>query len=794
MSPADATPVSTPFIGRDRELEQIAGLSTRPSCRLLTLVGAGGIGKTRLALQVATSQQAHFVDGIAFVALTSIDSPDFLPASIGAALEIPFYGPEAPLLHIMRYLRDKRLLLIMDNFEHLLDAAGCLSELLQAAPHLKILVTSRERLNLREEWVFPLNGLSYPAASAGDSVENYSAVQLFVQRARQVQPLCVLGDHIPSVLSICRQVEGMPLGLELAAGWLHVLSCEQIATRMARNLDLLTTPLRNMPERHRSMRVVFQQSWSLLSADDQAVLRRLALFHGGFDESSATEVAGATLHVLAGLADKSLLRMNATGRYDVHELLRQFAAEKLAEAGEIDTTTQRYLAYFLEVAEAGEAHVYGREQVIWYDRHELEMDNLRAALAWSISTNDVEKGLRIAAALRWVWEIRGYLEEGVGWFKKLLPQSGDVPPQVRAKALHRASELAGQLAAEPQATCWVQEALHLARSTRDQWNLAWSLSSSAYFTKHDSIQAMEMLEESLALFHKLQDALGLSHALRRLAGCAIDHQQYTYALSLLEQALTTDRQAGDKHAVAWDLCFMGVARWIQQHQPRRVIPLYQESITLFEELRDTRGRAHPLAMLAEVEQSQGNLRQSLALFQETLHLERTLGIRAHIALFVLAGMSSLAARGGAPDRAARWLGTVQAVLTSGAHNTRLSPLLDVFETTVATVRAHMDEEDFQSAWDAGITMSLEQAVTDALQAAPTLTETQETSQPLLEPLSPREFEVLRLLGAGCSNAEIAQTLVISVATVKVHTRSIYGKLTVRTRMQAILQAQKLQLL
>ena len=794
MSPAQVPLPSTPFIGRDRELEQIAGLLTRPSCRLLTLVGAGGIGKTRLALQVATRAQAHFVDGVVFVALTSIDSPDFLPASIGAALDIPFFGPEVPLLQIMRSLRDKQLLLVMDNFEHLLDAVGCLTGLLQAAPHLKILVTSRERLNLREEWVFPLNGLSYPSALAADSLENYSAVHLFVQRARQVQPLFVLSDHMHAVLSICRQVEGMPLGLELAASWLHVLTSEQIAARITNNLDILTTPLRNMPERHRSLRAVFQQSWSLLSADEQAVLRRLSFFHGGFDEAAAAEVAGATLPVLAGLADKSLLRMNATGRYDVHELLRQYAGEQLAEAGEISTTTQRYLAYFLQVAEAGEAHASGREQVLWYDRQEVEMDNLRAALTWSISTKEVETGLRIAAALRWVWEIRGHLEEGVTWFTKLFALSRDASPQVRAKALHRASELAGQLASEPQATQWVQEALHLARSTHDRWNLAWSLSSAAYFTKQEPTQAMAMLEESLALFRDLQDALGLSHTLRRLAGCAIDHQQYAYAVSLLEQALLTDRQAGDTHAVAWELCFLGVALWLHQHHPKHVIPLYQESIALFEELRDVRGRAHPLAMLAEVERSRGHLARSLALFQETLLLERTFGIRAHIALFALAGIGSLAARGGQPERAARWLGTVQAALASGAHNTRLSPLLDVFETTEAFVRAHVDEEAFHAAWAAGKTMSLEQAVTDALRDAPTLMDTQETSQLLLEPLSPRECEVLHLLGAGCSNAEIAHTLVISVATVKVHTRHIYGKLSVSTRTQALLQAQKLQLL
>ncbi|GHO60558.1 LuxR C-terminal-related transcriptional regulator [Ktedonobacter robiniae] len=794
MSPAHLPQPSTAFIGRDRELKQIAGLLTDPTCQLLTLVGSGGIGKTRLALQVATSQQVHFVDGVSFVALTSIDSPDFLPTSIGATLEIPFLDPEEPLLQIRRYLRDKQMLLVLDNFEHLLDAAGCLTELLQAAPHLKILVTSRERLNLREEWVFPLDGLSYPAAPVADSAEHYGAVQLFVQRARQVRPHFVLSDHVHAVLSICRQVEGMPLGLELAASWLHVMSCEQIAARMANNLDFLTTPLRNMPERHRSLRVVFQQSWSLLSADEQAVLMRLSLFRGGFDGAAAVAVAGATLTVLAGLADKSLLRMDSTGRYDLHELLRQYAGEKLAEACEISTTTQRYLDYFLELAEAGEAHAYGREQVIWYDRQEVEMDNLRAALAWSINTKKVEIGLRIAAALRWVWETRGHLEEGVTWFNKLLPISRDVSPSVRAKALHRASELAGQLAYEPQATLWIQEALHLARSTHDRWNLAWSLSSAAYFTEQDSHHALAMLEEGLALFWELQDALGLSHTLRRLAGCAIGHHKHAYAACLLEQALQNDRQAGDKHAVAWDLCFRGVVLWIHQHHPKQVIPLYQESIALFEEIRDVRGRAHPLVMLAEAERSQGNFARSQALFHETLLLERALGIRDNLALFALAGIGSLAARHGEQDRAARLLGAVQAALASGSYNTRLSPLLDVFDTTVAAVRTQLDEEAFHAAWAAGNIMTLEQAITEALQDPPTLIEMKEMSQPLLEPLSPREFEVLHHLGTGCSNAEIAQKLFISVATVKVHTRRIYGKLTVSNRTQAIIQAKKLNLL
>ncbi|MEO8611841.1 MAG: LuxR C-terminal-related transcriptional regulator [Chloroflexota bacterium] len=792
MSVSHWSQQATVFVGRDRELGEIAGLLADPTCRLLTLVGPGGIGKTSLALQ-ATSQQPHFEDDVAFVALSPITSPDFLTAAIGAALDIPFFGADDPLFQVINYLRDKHLLLVMDNFEHLLEGVGCLSELLQVAPQLKILATSRERLNLREEWVFPLDGLTYPAAPLADAPESYSAAQLFVQRARQIQHHFVLSEHVDAVLSICRQLEGMPLGLELAASWLHVMSCEQVAARMASNLDFLTTRLRNFPERHRSLRVVFQQSWSLLAADEQAVLMRLSPFHGGFDVEAAAEIAGATLTVLAGLTDKSLLRMDSTGRYDLHELLRQYAGEKLTEAGESDATIQRHITYFMQLAEAGEAHAYGREQAAWYDRQEIEMDNLRAALAWSISHPDVESGLRIAAALRWVWEMRGHLEEGRGWFNKLLPLSTDVSPTVRAKALHRASEIAAQLAHEPQAALWMQEALHLSRSTHDRWNLAWSLSTAAYFTEQDVHRAGEMLEESLALFRDLGDALGLSHTLRRLAGCAVDQQRYDYAADLLAQALLHDRQSGDKSAIAWDLCFMGVVLWTHHHQPDQVIPLYTESITLFGDIKDVRGTAHPLVMLAEAEQAQGNLGQAHAHFQETLLLERGLGIHDNLAILALVGIANLVAANENLDRAARLLGTVHAALESGSYNTRLQALKADFDRTVAGVRSQLAGEAFESAWTAGNSMSLEQAITEALEvkAPPPRAE---NNNPLLDIISPREFEVLRLLSTGLSNAEIAQQLFISVATVKVHTRSLYGKLNVDNRTQAVIQAHKFNLL
>ncbi|CAN5857605.1 hypothetical protein BH10CHL1_BH10CHL1_31700 [soil metagenome] len=807
MSSHHLPQLSTGFVGRDQELSELAGLLADSTCRLLTVVGPGGIGKTRLAIQVAASQHARFANGVAFVALAPVVSVDFLPAAIGSALEFSFFGAEEPLYQIMRYLRDKQLLLVMDNFEHLLVGSGCLAELLHAAPQLKILATSRERLNLREEWVFTLDGLAYPpeacAATTENYAGNYSAVQLFVQRARQVQHHFSLADDLPSVLSICRQVEGMPLGLELAASWLRAMPCQQIAARMASSFDFLTTPLRNMPERHRSLRAVFGKSWRLLLADEQAVLMRLSLFHGGFDGEAASAVAGATLSVLAGLVDKSMLRMTPSGRYDLHELVRQYAQDQLTKAGEIGNTTQRHLAYFMQLVESGEAYAYGREQVIWYDRLEVELDNLRAALAWSLSHAEIEIGLRIAGALRWVWEMRGHIEEGLAWFTKLLAFSPDsLPPvhaKIRAKAFHRASEIAGQLAHEPQATIWAQEALRLARLTNDQWNLAWSLSSAAYFTERDSEQAVAMLEESLALFGALQDPLGLSHTRRRLAGCAIDQHNYGYATKLLEEALAGDRQAGDKNTMAWDLCFMGVVLWSQHHRPEQVIPLYQESIALFRELKDLRGTAHPLVMLAEAERCQGNFAQALTHFQETLRLEQGLGIRGNLALLAMTGIASLAVAHGQPERAAGLLGAVNAALASDSYKTRVASLVDLFDATADAVRTHLSEDVFNAAWSAGHIMSLEQAITEARQAELPPIETtdgpirQATNQPLLEPLSPRELDVLHLLGAGLSNAQIAQKLFIAVATVKVHTRSIYGKLNVSNRTQAVVQAQQLNL-
>ena len=420
------TPTAS-FVGRDEELERIATLLADPKCHFLTLVGPGGMGKTRLAIEVA--RRVPF-SAVHFVALQPLNSPDFLVSTIADAMGFEFYSGSEPKQQLLDYLREKPCLLLLDNFEHLLDGVELLIDILQAAPNVKLLVTSRERLNVQEEWVLALEGLAFPNDQAALPQESYSAVQLFVERARQAQARFSLDDNTQAVQAICQAVEGMPLGLELAATWLRAMTCSQIAAHITSGLDFLTTPLRNVPERHRSLRVVFEQSWKLLSDDERAVLMRLSIFRGGFDLEAAESVARATLPLLAGLVDKSLVRLSPSGRYDLHELLRQYAADKLTDANEVRTTIQHHFDYFLKMASSAEAHRFGSEQVAWYERLELELDNLRAALAWSVET---ENGLLLAGVLSFFFDFRLHWEEGIDWLRQMLSANPDAPVSLRAR-------------------------------------------------------------------------------------------------------------------------------------------------------------------------------------------------------------------------------------------------------------------------------------------------------------------------------------------------------------------------
>jgi len=406
--PHNLPPQPTAFVGREAELAKIASFLNNPLAQLLTLVGPGGIGKTRLALQAAArcvepeaNLEQRFSDGVFFVslaadeAMASGEAQSSLIAAIATTLRFDSYGPMLPQAQLLNHLREKDMLLILDNLEQLIPEARQLGHLLRFAPRVKLLVTSRARLNLQEEWLMEVPGLNVPSTAVPpESLAAYSAVALFVQQARRVLAGFTFSEaETESVIRVCQLVEGVPLGIELAASWLRMLTCKEIAVEIEQGLDFLTTSLQNVPERHRSLRAVFDYSWDLLSPAEQETFRQLAVFRGGFHRQAAARVvAAASLPMLAGLVDKSLLRRDAAGRYEIHDLLRRYAEEKLsADPMESERVRDRHCHYYAELMVAHQAGLKGEDVSEALTTLNVERDNVRAAWNWALSHRRVEE-------------------------------------------------------------------------------------------------------------------------------------------------------------------------------------------------------------------------------------------------------------------------------------------------------------------------------------------------------------------------------------------------------------------
>ncbi|MGE5249369.1 MAG: adenylate/guanylate cyclase domain-containing protein, partial [Bacteroidota bacterium] len=559
----------TSFIGREKEIEEIRQAIL--SHRLVTLTGSGGTGKTRLSLQVAAELLDQFPHGVWFVELTAITDPDFIPKAVLSAIGIPEQPGMGVMQLLMDYLREKKLLLVLDNCEHLVEpSAKLVDALLGGSPTVKIMVTSREALGISGEFIWHVPSLSLPDTRQLPPVEGlsqYEAVRLFIERATLVQPhFLVTNDNAPALAQICFRLDGIPLAIELAAARMRALSLEQIASRLDDRFRLLTGGSRTALERHQTLRAAIDWSHNLLSAEERLLLRRLSVFAGGWTLEAAEQVCieeGEELDVLdllARLVEKSLVILDES-RYHMLETTRQYAREKLLESEEGLVLRDRHFAYFLDMAEKGDPEIRGPNQIEWLHLLEAMRDNLRAALEWGIESQPAEAALRMVEKLDRFWFVRGDHHEGLHWLRRVLAIPG-VPehPDLYAEALTQQAAHTWLTIGGREAKSAAEEALAIARAINSKWAKARALQvlGVILIRENDVAAARSLEEESKALFREVQDQYGYATVILGLAlGYLVEGDQAT-SLAMHEQALSLFRELGDRYFQSVALRFIGL--------------------------------------------------------------------------------------------------------------------------------------------------------------------------------------------------------------------------------------------
>jgi predicted ATPase len=660
----------TSFIGRDEELAIIADRLQDPSCRLLTLVGPGGIGKTRLALQAAKMQVEAFNHGVFFVPLLSLSSNEFLVSTVADAVGLSFYKGEAPQAQLLSFLQYKQMLLVIDNFEHLIQEVGLLAEILKTASQVKMIVTSRERLNLRGEWVFQVRGMPVPADNnerpngnpQPEDVENYSSVQLFVESARRVCSDDVLTEaDRPYMVRICQLVEGIPLGIELAAAWVKMLSCEEIAHEIEQNYEFLATSLRDMPERHRSLQAVFDYSWEMLSEQERQAMSRLAVFQGGFRREAAVQVAGASLMILSALVDKSFLQRNtpvngrqpseSEVRYEMHDMLRQYAAEKLDEdTGHI--VDGRFVSLVQEQARTKHSNYYadflfqrrgrlrGERQKETLEEIGEEIENIRAAWQWAIKNEEVQNIGKCLIALFYFYDIRGWVQEGAEAFREAVNklweiQSADpdnVDAGVFAQAMVRCGRLYHLLGQHERARDLIEEGLALFKEHDDQQGVAISLNylGKLAYRLGDYIESIRFCQESLIICRQIDYRWGMVSALETLGAASEGVGQYSEAKQRFQEGLRICRQINDRRGIATLLNGLGHVEW-RLGELDEASKLCRESLEIYREIGDRRGMSLAFKNLGNVASNVYDYELAEQQYKRGLALAREIGYQWGVA-------------------------------------------------------------------------------------------------------------------------------------------------------------------
>jgi predicted ATPase/DNA-binding XRE family transcriptional regulator len=689
-APAEAPSLPVPttaLFGRAAEVASACELLG--SVRLLTLIGPGGVGKTRLSLEVAPTVQNAFTDGVVFVDLAPVREHRLVPATIARLLGVRESGGRSAWELLLAHLRPRHMLLVLDNFEHVLGAAPLLTELLAACPRLVILVTSRTALRLRPERRFALGPLAVPTSDESLALAEVAAspaVQLFVDRLRAVTPEFLLESaNARAVAGICRQLDGIPLALELAAARAHLLTPAALLQRLEHRLSVLSGGPVDLPERQRTLRNTLAWSYDLLEPADRALFRRLAVFAGGWTLEAAEAVCSDTqlpvedvLERLSVLVDSSLVRRSdqhdGEPRFVMLETVREYALERLQAEGEEETVRGRHLAFCLALAEAGEPHLDGAEQMPWADRLEREHDNLRAALGWAARGPQPLPGLKLAIALRFFWYTRGHFREG------------------------RDRLMTALAAAEASAD--------LATRGRGQATLGYMLA-----VQGQVAEARARLETALTISRGLGDEAGTAFALRYLGLVASAEADYETAGALVEESLALSRKLGMEIDIAHALMYMGDFM-LQRGDHQRAQAFFEESGELLRRLQNMTVLSYPLRRLALLARLRGDLPLAVRLCLQSLEHNREVGENQGVAA-CLVGLACIAEAQGETRRGVEFLSKADELLS--AMGSQLLPFdREQLELALARLRGKVDPAVWAEAWRAGQRLTLDEAVTASL--------------------------------------------------------------------------------
>lgn len=833
----------TSFIGREKEFTEIQQLLTRPDCQLLTLVGSGGTGKTRLAMQLKEMNEAHFAHETAVVLLEPLRSAEFFIPAIANTLGYTLSGQGQPAQQLGHYLADKEMLIVLDNFEHILNAADQLLMLLLLTPRVKYLVTSREALNLQEEYLYPIAGLTFPKETALlAQAQTYDAIQLFIERAKRVYPDFSLEAELPSAITICQLVDGMPLALELAAAWRRTLPCQAIVAEIQRDLEFLSTRLRNVPERHRSIQAIFDQTWAQLLPNEQAVFKRLSLFRGGFRREAAEMVAEASPRILSALVEKCLLRVAKNGRYYLHELLRQYAAEQLENDSDDAQQTQiAHATYYIDYLQSRLPNIVGHHQLETLTQLEDELDNIRAAWLWAVAQADVTALYKGGAPLGMYYQLSGNYVEGERFFSQAadtlhaLEQDEAVDHALIAILICR-SWFCLRLGQLDKTERGMRQCYEIHQRLNIPFRPDFTSDPTAFFALLAMIQgdfssAKQHAAHSLQIAEAEQNPLNLQFAYKILSDVHLSQGQIEKAKQFAQQAYAVVQTSGDEwfkayilnnlgHIAlnmndvlaakthfkasyeirrAFDDPEMGVASnmlaniALQEEAFAEAEARFEDSRQIYKKINDKGGVAEASHGLGIAALAQAHYEAAQAYFHQALGL----GVEVNLRTFLLSLLVDIARLFWQMGRRKRPLFLLNFVAqhpgTDHETQTNAQEQLNRYKLAVApSLFAQATQTEEKITLDSLCTTLLYEItlpIAPAKEQEPAIVD-----QPLFDPLTARELEVLGLMANGRSNPEIAAELILSVGTVKAYSNKIFSKLGVRNRVEAVTRAQELQIL